>query len=253
MDDGKPCQCAAEGEDKCDLITRLTVALPELTTLLGWRLESKGENAARELLGSLELVQGVAQGRPFVPAKLRIVERRGNKDGQPTRYVVPVLDCQVSYETLARALPAGNGPEGYKPIAAMHERGSLREALTAAMTKTAHVGRQAAPIPDANGLEFTDQPIPVPDDTPGREITETKRLPAATLKQKKQLDVLVGQLREAASLRTTHLYWAVANLRGVDLDEFTPEDPHWGPLRDQLSKDEASNLIDRLGKLQAAE
>jgi hypothetical protein len=28
---------------------------------------------------------------------------------------------------------------------------------------------------------------------------------------------------------------------------------HWGPLRDTLSKDEASNLIDRLGKLQAAE
>jgi hypothetical protein len=28
---------------------------------------------------------------------------------------------------------------------------------------------------------------------------------------------------------------------------------HWGPLRDTLSKDEASNLIDRLSKLQAAE
>src|SRR5581483_4352675 len=38
MEDGEPCKCAAEGIDTCDLITRLTVALPELTTLLGWRL-----------------------------------------------------------------------------------------------------------------------------------------------------------------------------------------------------------------------
>src|SRR4029077_4316436 len=30
MDDGKPCRCAEEGIDTCDLITRLTVALPEL-------------------------------------------------------------------------------------------------------------------------------------------------------------------------------------------------------------------------------
>lgn len=265
MDDGQPCLCAAEGEDKCDLITRLTVALPELTTLLGWRLESKGENAARELLGSLELVQGVAQGRPFVPAKLRIVERRGNVNGQPVRYVVPVLDCQVSYQALASQVPAleaGNGadaPSGYRPIEAVRERGSLREALTAAPVATTRSGRSAAPIPEGDPLEFDDQPIPVPDDTPRAEVVEVKKPPKITADQKKKLNVLVGQLRESGRLHTEHLYSAVATLRGwpgvtelADVLGVDPTDLHWAPLRDDLSKDEAHNLIDRLTKLQEA-
>jgi hypothetical protein len=79
------------------------------------------------------------------------------------------------------------------------------------------------------------------------------------VKQKKQLDVLVGQLRETAFLRTTHLYWAVAHLRGIDAEPFIasfPVDPelepglHWRHLRDTLSKDEADNLVDRLKRLQ---
>lgn len=271
MDDGKPCLCASEGEDKCDLITRLTVALPELTTLLGWRLESKGENAARELLGSLELVQGVAQGRPFVPAKLRIVERRGNVGGQAVRYVVPVLDCQVSYHALASSQPAleagngGNGPAGYKPIETARERGSLREALTAAPAAKATTGRSPAPIPEGDLLEFEDQPIPVADDAPRSEVVAVKHGPVATAKQKKQLDVLVGQLREADRITTPQLYMAVAGLRSVDVVDLAGEFDdrkqidvedrsmswlHWGPLRDTLSKDEASNLIDRLSTLQ---
>jgi hypothetical protein len=265
MDDGKPCLCAAEGEDKCDLITRLTVALPELTTLLGWRLESKGENAARELLGSLELVQGVAQGRPFVPAKLRIVERRGNVGGQAVRYVVPVLDCQVSYQALASqvtALEAGNGTDttqGYKTIEAARERGSLREALATAPAPRTTSGRSAAPIPESDVLEFEDQPIPVPDDTPRKAVAETKRPPKITADQKKKLNVLVGQLRDSDRLHTEHLYQAVAKMRGcpgvselTDVMGVDPTDLHYGPLRDTLSREEASSLIDRLQKLQDA-
>jgi hypothetical protein len=258
MDDGQPCKCAAEGEDKCDLITRLTVALPELTTLLGWRLESKGENAARELLGSLELVQGVAQGRPFVPAKLRIVERRGNVNGQAVRYVVPVLDCQVSYEQLAAstqpALERGsNGPDGYLPIPPrLVAAVGLKEALEAAPVPAARTARSAAPIPDGSDLEFVDQPVPVPDDTPG-----AKPSPRATPQQKKKLDVLVGTLREKGFVHTEHLYQAVAHMREIDADAVlikvgTAEGGKvsWALLRDDLSKDEASNLIDRLDRFE---
>ena len=111
MDDGSECACNAQGlEDKaaCDLITRLTVALTELTTMLGWRLESKGDNAARELLASMDLVRGVAHGRPFVPAKLRIVERRGNVNGQAVRYVVPVIDVSISYAAILGGRNVGN-------------------------------------------------------------------------------------------------------------------------------------------------
>jgi hypothetical protein len=264
LENGEPCICAAEGEDKCALITRLTVALPELTTLLGWRLESKGENAARELLGSLELVQGVAQGRPFVPAKLRIVERRGNVNGQAVRYIVPVLDCQVSYQALAsggrQALESGNGPEGYLPIPPrLAQAVGLKDALETPVVEPARTARSAAPIPPADDLLFEGSPVPVPDDSPGgKEITQTKRSPKITADQKKKLNVLVGTLREAGRLHTEHLYMAVAKLRDVDPEGFIKNSQddstglHWGPLRDTLSKEEASNLIDRLERLEAA-
>jgi hypothetical protein len=264
MENGEPCLCAAEGEDKCALITRLTVALPELTTLLGWRLESKGENAARELLGSLELVQGIAQGRPFVPAKLRIVERRGNVNGQAVRYVVPVLDCQVSYQALAGgtrpALEAGaNGPAGYLPIPPRlaHDLG-LKEALALEPTAAAVTGRSAAPIPPADDLIFGDGPVPVPAETePGGKAPAK-----ATAAQKKKLDVLVGKLRETdpPRLHTEHLYMAVSRLRDLHPDEEEAwlakqregdDDLHWAPLRDTLTKEEANNLIDRLEPLEA--
>jgi hypothetical protein len=276
MDDGQPCKCAAEGDDKCALITRLTVALPELTTLLGWRLESKGENAARELLGSLELVQGVAQGRPFVPAKLRIVERHGNVNGQAVRYVVPVLDCQVSYEQLAGggrpALEPGNGEMSYKPIPPrLMAAVGLKEALEAEPVAAARTARSAAPIPEGDDLEFEDQPVPVPDDAPRAEVVEAKRPPKPSKAMLAKLNVLVGTLRDNGRLHTEHLYMAVAKMRELDPEKFIADNQneidtfdsdgmerikyelHYGPLRDTLSKDEAHNLIDRLEKLEAAE
>jgi hypothetical protein len=154
MDDGKPCICNAEGDDKCALLTRLTVALPELTTMLGWRLETKGDNAARELLASMDLVQGVAGGRPFVPAKLRIVERRGNVNGQAVRYVVPVIDVAISY---AQALGGGESrepaalPTGYTPIEPPTGNGtSLAEGLEVAETQQlARKPRVEAPTDEA--------------------------------------------------------------------------------------------------------
>ena len=140
MDDGKPCICNAEGEDKCVLLTRLTVALPELTTMLGWRLETKGDNAARELLGSMDLVSGVAGGRPFVPAKLRIVERRGNVNGQAVRYVVPVIDVSVRYaEVLGGETSREQAalPAGYTPVQTQIGQGAtLAEGLATAETQT---------------------------------------------------------------------------------------------------------------------
>jgi len=136
MDDGSPCLCNAEPDedDKCALLTRLTVALPELTTMLGWRCESKGDNAARELLASMDLVQGVAGGRPFVPARLRIVERMGNKDGQTVRFVVPVIDPSVRYAELLE--PQSQLPAGYTPVPQRAVGTSMAEGLAAAETQT---------------------------------------------------------------------------------------------------------------------
>jgi Recombination directionality factor-like len=251
MEDGQPCLCATEdGDDKCDLVTRLTVALPELTTLLGWRLESKGENAARELLGSLELIQNISAGRPLIPAKLRIVERRGNVNGQAVRYVVPVLDASVSYLDLAgggrKALEA---PQGHIPAVRPGNGVALAEALEATEHPQPRSTR-TAPIPASDELGFVDVPVPVPSDEPGGKPVK------ATAAQRKQLDVLVGKLRDADRLHTEHLYLAVAKLRDIEpgmLESVNDgSELHWGPLRDTLSKAEASNLIERLKPLEAA-
>jgi len=82
---------------------------------------------------------------------------------------------------------------------------------------------------------------------------------SATAQQKKKLDVLVGQLRPE-HIHTEHLYQAIARMRDTDYDEWVAGakdvsedgDLHWAPLRDSLSKDEASHLIDRLSSLEAA-
>lgn len=82
---------------------------------------------------------------------------------------------------------------------------------------------------------------------------------AASAAQKKKLNVLVGTMREAGKLSTEHLYLALATDRrcfGVDdlarLVEGRDAEGvlHWAPLRESLSKDEASALIERLTVLE---
>jgi hypothetical protein len=264
MDDGNPCVCNAEGfkGEECSLITRLTVALPELTTMLGWRLETKGDNAARELLGSMDLVQGVAGGRPFVPAKLRIVERRGNVNGQAVRYVVPVIDVQVRYaEVLGgeQSRERAALPAGYTPIERILHGATLADGLREAETQTL---TKPPRVPLAEDDEILDDetgasPSPRPDtDTPGGAPAPLK----PTTRQLKKLNTLVGTLREGGHITTEQLWSAMANARNVGVDTlidlypdaYTPDGVlHWSPLRDSLIREEASGLIDRLERYEA--
>jgi hypothetical protein len=113
------------------------------------------------------------------------------------------------------------------------------------MPRPERVSRQKTDLPGSTFEEIFDDPEPTV---------------AVTAAQKKKLDVLVGTLREAGRLHTEHLYAAVAKMRGTDPDIWIQgakdlsEDGelHYGPLRDSLSKNEASQLIERLGKLEAA-
>lgn len=284
LDDGQPCICNAEGfeGDTCALLTRLTVALPELTTMLGWRLETKGDNAARELLASMDLVRGVSGGRPFVPAKLKVVERRGNVNGQAVRYVVPVIDVQVRYaEVLGSADPAVHTYVALEPPA---NGLSLEQGLELAEKQTAtRTARSAAPIPAADDIEFGGAPTP-PDDSevpsppasanhaasgaseplPGNTLAATTRDKPLTASQKKKLGMLVGKLRDDQQVITTPwLYKEVADIRHVDLVTmgglypdvaFRDENRvlHFGPLMGTLTRSEASTLIDRMEAVAAA-
>lgn len=143
---GQPCLCnlADFTGEECDLHTRLTVALPELTTMHGWRLESKGQNAARELAGGMELAEALAIGRAFIPAKLILTEKRGQKDGHATRWVQPVIDLGIGYNQVAQLEP------GHTPVPA-REQPALTVAQAVEQTNLqaepkARSSRSAAPI-----------------------------------------------------------------------------------------------------------
>jgi hypothetical protein len=109
------------------------------------------------------------------------------------------------------------------------------------------------------------QKTELPGETFEDIFTHPEGVPMPSDAMKKKLDVLVGQLRTDSKITTAQLYSSVKILRTGGLSEVAdvgagllPDaDPdgtlHWGPLRDTLSRDEASNLIDRLSKLQAAE
>jgi hypothetical protein len=86
------------------------------------------------------------------------------------------------------------------------------------------------------------------------ELEDVDTIPAAapaamsatiTEAQKKKANVLVGQLRDAEGRLTTEDIYAAAGKRPA---EFVDDDGelHWAPLRDSLTKREASVLIDRL-------
>lgn len=97
--------------------TRLSVMLPELEAIGVWRMESHGWNAAAEIPAIAELAQFVGD---LVPAVLHLMERRTVKDGQTSRFVVPVLDLRIGTERLKEivaeksgtpaALSAGSAP-----------------------------------------------------------------------------------------------------------------------------------------------
>ncbi len=83
--------------------------------------------------------------------------------------------------------------------------------------------------------------------------------PVATPAQRKKLDVLVGKLRDADRITTEQLYAALSKARQVDPETMvallegardTEGVLHWAPLRESLSKAEATDLIDRLDRLE---
>src|SRR5262249_51642049 len=154
----------------------------------------------------------------FVPMRLRLDQRRGVKDGQTVRFVVPVLDLGVGYLTLAaganeqRALPAAGD---WTPALAGEEP-SLEAALDAAAEPLPEIpgGRPAAAL-GAVSDDFGGAPdVPVEDPPPDEEQAPTasdeRQTKARTDAQAKKLNTLVGPMRVAGEITTEHLYGAVA-------------------------------------------
>lgn len=85
-----------------------------------------------------------------------------------------------------------------------------------------------------------------PDIPFGDAAFEEHQPPAITAPQKKKLDVLIGKLRPV-HISTLQL-WQSMGREPVPSEDGTL---HYGPLRDSLTKAEASELIDRLEKFAA--
>lgn len=86
--------------------TRLSVMLSEIESLGVWRMETHGWNAAAEIPAMAELAMYVGD---LVPATLFLQERRAVVDGTTTRFVVPVLDLQVTKARLVELVGRDTG------------------------------------------------------------------------------------------------------------------------------------------------
>lgn len=71
---------------------------------------------------------------------------------------------------------------------------------------------------------------------------------SASAAQIKKLNVLVGTMRETGAITTEDVYRATGRVASAHLDE--NGELHWSPLRDSLSKQEASALIEHLEALE---
>ena len=175
---GEPCICNAQGRDECKLLTRLMVLLPETGTSLGWQLSSTGETAADELDLAMKIAEGIAHGRPFVPATLSLTQRKGQLNGKATRFVVPVLGFDPRQQILGE-LPASDIrelPTGYIPIERDSSNGAtLAEGIHAAETQTL-VKKPRVELPEDDV-----------DDTPLPDETARPSPPKITVLQQKKM------------------------------------------------------------------
>lgn len=170
--------CHCDPEDRaCDIHTRLSVILPDLTGLGVWRLDTQGYYAAVELGGIADICAQAAGRGAMLPARLRLeqrsVKRVGNGKIVTLRFAVPVLDVDVHPLVLAGTVDASTGE-----IA-----GPVRAALR---------GPAFTPVPPVDGAlapSFADQvaAIDSPQDRPPRrnaaEAVPATGLPPRTARE----------------------------------------------------------------------
>jgi hypothetical protein len=129
MEDGTPCEQdqttitiknqTHRAHDVAKPTTRLSVMLPELEAIGVWRLESKGWNAAATLPNMHDLAAYLGE---LVPARLMLKEQKTIKDGRTNRFVVPVLDLEVSASRLTALVQQANSGQ----VSAIEQQGETR-------------------------------------------------------------------------------------------------------------------------------
>lgn len=148
---GNECMCE-QGPDarECSIVTRINVLLPQFGIGV-WRLETSGYNAATTLPETIELVR---QTGKMTLAKLRLEQRSAMVDQKKKRFVVPVLEPQVSLVELmdridsrTRVLPS---PVAGLPVSP--ERRVPRPGVPGAIEPPAQVPAWGAGHTHTNGI-----------------------------------------------------------------------------------------------------
>jgi hypothetical protein len=107
----KPCVCLATcGEEwylrpkgtVCATTSRLNVILPDMPDVGLWRAETHSFYAAKEMAGTIDMVQAGSNGEGWVPVTLRIQPRTRVAGGQTKRF--PVVVVEIRGITLRQAL-----------------------------------------------------------------------------------------------------------------------------------------------------
>lgn len=152
---------------------------------------------------------------------------------------LPVSEKTLPYELTASFLLTADAPGVPKPIKLQAQH---RAFIPLDKPLSLETGRELAEWAAGGAPRAADSPAAAADAQPDPE-----QGPAASDAQRKKLDVLVGSLRDAGYLTTEHLYKGM----GLDPEMGRGEDGelHWSPLRESLSRDEASALIERLTAL----
>lgn len=138
------CMCAAAGEMSCRVITRLNVILPEARFVGVWRLDTKSWNAAQEMPGMVDMIQGL-QATGLQHAVLALKQRRSTDRGETHKFIVPMLGIPDTVEAL---VTGANRLGALRP--AEVERPALAPAEAPAI--------EAAPDDDVVDAELVDEP-----------------------------------------------------------------------------------------------
>ena len=141
---GKNCVCTP-GEEECKPTTRLSLVLPDVPGIGVWRLESKGWNAAVELISTFEFLQKISgPGRPAT-GLLALEERTGRVDGKTTRFMVPVIRTEFTPGQLLAASAQSLNPGDLSLPAPQATQPATVNELPAPNADPAHVVKDPNP------------------------------------------------------------------------------------------------------------
>lgn len=233
------CLCAAEGALSCKPHTRLKVMLPGLDPFIGvWRLEAKGDHAAKELPGMVALVFE-AQERGMAFGILRLEQRSeygfNEKTGKRElhHYVTPVVGVAASFDALlaggakAVSLPSAAAPLALSPhhfdpseelvderddgtgnhhdyVGAQMADFANDDIVDAEIVEDAMSGLEEEVMPVGDAAVSTEPGSSPHDEDPGDPDTEIVEAEKRTLRQRIAMDLGNDDVRHALARQVSH-------------------------------------------------